>query len=78
MHFVDIRFALMALTPDPRSATLERLNMLRTNRTIVVHALNRIVSNYSSDGDPNDSSSDEAACAQEKIEVTKEVVVVIP
>ena len=68
----------MALTPDPRSATLERLNMLRTNRTIVVHALNRIVSNYSSDGDPNDSSSDEAACAQEKIEDTKDIAMSSP
>jgi len=43
----DIRFALMALTPDPRNATLERLNMLRTNRTIVIHALKQMVSHTS-------------------------------
>ena len=37
----------MALTPDPRNATLERLNMLRTNRTIVIHALKQMVSHTS-------------------------------
>ena len=46
---LDIRFALMALTPDPRNATLERLNMLRANRSIVVHALKKMVSNSSVD-----------------------------
>ena len=46
---LDIRFALMALTPDPRNATLERLNMLRANRSIVVHALKKMVSNSSAD-----------------------------
>ena len=35
----------MALTPDPRNATIERLNMLRANRTIVIHALKQMVSN---------------------------------
>ena len=49
----------MALTPDPRNATLERLNMLRSNRTIVVHALKRMVSSLSVDGDQNDSSSED-------------------
>ena len=46
-QILDIRFALMALTPDPRNATLERLNMLRTNRTIVIHALKQMVSHSS-------------------------------
>ena len=46
-HILDIRFALMALTPDPRNAILERLNMLRTNRTIVIHALKQMVSHSS-------------------------------
>ena len=49
----------MALTPDPRNATLDRLNMLRTNRTIVVHALKRMVSNHSLDGDQSDSSCED-------------------
>jgi hypothetical protein len=49
----------MALTPDPRSATLERLNMLRTNRTIVVHALKRMVSNSTTNAENNDSSSED-------------------
>merc|ERR1712179_288148 len=46
-------------TPDPRNATLERLNMLRSNRTIVVHALKQMVSSLSVDGDQNDSSSED-------------------
>ena len=49
----------MALTPDPRSATLERLNMLRTNRTIVVHALKRMVSNSTTNQENIDSVSEQ-------------------
>ena len=49
----------MALTPDPRSATLERLNMLRANRTIVVHALKQMVSNCTTHPEKSDTSIEE-------------------
>ena len=39
----DIRFALMAVVPDRRSAILDRLLMLRSNRNIVVQALKQLV-----------------------------------
>ena len=39
----DIRFALMAVVPDKRSAVLDRLLMLRSNRNIVIQALKQLV-----------------------------------
>lgn len=39
----DIRFALMAVVPDRRKSVLTRLQMLKTNRTIVVEALKHLV-----------------------------------
>ena len=42
----DIRFALMAVVPDPRLALARRLEMLRTNRETVVLALRQLMSLY--------------------------------
>ena len=42
----DIRFALMAVVPDPRLALARRLEMLRTNREIVVLALRQLMTLY--------------------------------
>ena len=42
----DIRFALMAVVPDPRLALTRRLEMLRTNREIVVLALRQLMALY--------------------------------
>merc|ERR550532_3769751 len=42
----DIRFALMAVVPDPRLALTRRLEMLRTNREIVVLALRQLMTLY--------------------------------
>ena len=42
----DIRFALMAVVPDPRLALTRRLEMLRTNREIVVLALRELMALY--------------------------------
>ena len=42
----DIRFALMAVVPDPRLALTRRLEMLRTNREIVVFALRQVMALY--------------------------------
>ena len=53
----------MALTPDPRNATLERLNMLRANRTIVIHALKQMVSN----SDHNNGLEDDNAKSEDKL-----------
>ncbi|XP_014243381.1 ubiquitin carboxyl-terminal hydrolase calypso isoform X2 [Cimex lectularius] len=47
----DIRFNLMAVVPDKRLALTHRLNMLRTNRQIVLDALQQLVSDRCEGGD---------------------------
>lgn len=44
----DIRFALMALVPDRRTPLLNRLKMLKANKSIVVEALKQIVAENTS------------------------------
>lgn len=39
----DIRFALMAVVPDRRQSATRKLQILNTNRTIVVEALKQMV-----------------------------------
>lgn len=65
----DIRFNLMAVVPDKRLAITHKLNMLKTNRQIVVEALQQLVKlnhpdlSLNSDKDPKkkigDSKDDE-------------------
>lgn len=55
----DIRFALMAVTPDRRSATLERLRMLRHNREVVIEALKRLVRKAEEEEEEADDNSDQ-------------------
>ena len=42
----DIRFALMAVVPDRRRDCYKRLEMLKTNRLIVVDALRQLVEQH--------------------------------
>ena len=42
----DIRFALMAVVPDRRKDCYKRLEMLKTNRMIVVDALKQLVEQH--------------------------------
>jgi len=42
----DIRFALMALVPDARASLAAKLQMLRTNKNIVVKALRQLLKVY--------------------------------
>ena len=42
----DIRFALMAVVPDRRKDCYKRLEMLKTNRMIVVDALRQLVEQH--------------------------------
>jgi len=42
-EYSDIRFNLMAVVPDKRLAITHKLNMLKTNRRIVLEALQQLV-----------------------------------
>jgi len=42
----DIRFALMAVVPDPRVGLAHRLEVLRTNRGTVIQALRQLLHTY--------------------------------
>lgn len=54
----DIRFNLMAVVPDRRIAITHKLKMLRTNKTIVTAALEKLINAKSPHSMPSTSSVD--------------------
>ena len=62
----DIRFNLMAVVPDRRLAISHKLTMLKTNRQIVLEALQQLVKLSHPDGDKNSIVSEKIDKANEK------------
>ena len=63
----DIRFALMAVVPDRRKDCMKRLEMLKTNKMIVVDALTQLVEQH--DGKTIDVKQEESEEAIEQLEI---------
>merc|ERR1712029_570836 len=60
----DIRFALMAVVPDRRKDCYKRLEMLNTNKMIVVDALRQLVEQHDGGAKNGDSSDDSKEAIQ--------------
>ena len=73
----DIRFNLMAVVPDRRIAISHKLTMLKTNRQIVLEALQQLVkltnqSNSESHNNKSNSSNNNSGTDNEKLEKLNE------
>ena len=72
----DIRFNLMAVVPDRRLAISHKLTMLKTNRQIVLEALQQLVKLSHSDGDKSSSASEKIDKVNEKkIKIEEEIAI---
>merc|ERR1712018_737443 len=70
----DIRFALMAVVPDRRKDGLRRLEMLRTNRMIVIDALTQLVEQHDGKSVMNNALKSEDDVENEEEQHSKETI----
>ncbi|XP_033221272.1 ubiquitin carboxyl-terminal hydrolase calypso [Belonocnema kinseyi] len=69
----DIRFNLMAVVPDRRLAISHKLTMLKTNRQIVLEALQQLVKLSHPDGDKSSNLSEKMDKSEKKLKLEEEV-----
>lgn len=69
----DIRFNLMAVVPDRRLAISHKLTMLKTNRQIVLEALQQLVKLSHPDGDKSSNLSEKMDKSEKKVKLEEEI-----
>lgn len=67
----DIRFALMAVVPDRRKDCTKRLDMLKTNKMIVVDALTYLVEQHDGRSLKREADDEEEGIEQLEVDVTR-------